>query len=127
MKLRIRDDSLRLRLTVSEVDRIGSGQAVTGRTRFPGGSTLIYTLRPDAGCEEMTASFDPPAGVIEVCIPAADGRTWQADSAQVGLNARLRLADEATLALLIEKDFACLDPGVQEDQSDTFERPGTLQ
>jgi hypothetical protein len=35
------------------------------------------------------------------------------------------VCQDKTLQLLIEKDFRCLDEGVPEDQSDTFENPLT--
>lgn len=125
MKLRIRDDSMRLRLAVSEVDAIGAGNAVTGRIRFPGGNQLIYSLRPDADCSSMTAGFDPAGSRLEVRLPMAAGRAWHADPLAIGMRAVLPMAEGAELTLLVEKDFACLDPGVEQDETDTFERPAS--
>ena len=44
MKLRIRGDSLRLRLTRSEVDAIGAAHSVSETMHLPDGSELGYTL-----------------------------------------------------------------------------------
>ena len=41
MKLRILDDSIRLRLDRDEVEHLGAGGAVEGATRFLGGSPSI--------------------------------------------------------------------------------------
>jgi Na+-transporting NADH:ubiquinone oxidoreductase subunit NqrA len=43
MKLRIRGDSIRLRLKVSEVDRIAAGESIVEETHFPD-SVLTYRL-----------------------------------------------------------------------------------
>ena len=45
MKLRIRGNTLRLRLSRSEVDLVGQGKEVEESTSFPGGGKLQYVLR----------------------------------------------------------------------------------
>ena len=45
MKLRIRGNTLRLRLSRSEVDSVGQGKEVEESTSFPGGGKLQYVLR----------------------------------------------------------------------------------
>ncbi|HCD26613.1 MAG TPA: hypothetical protein DER02_03775, partial [Gammaproteobacteria bacterium] len=45
VKLRLRGNTLRLRLTVGEVAALGAGDEVTEATLFPDGSTLRYRLR----------------------------------------------------------------------------------
>lgn len=126
MKLRIRDNSLRLRLTVPEVDAIADHRTVTASVTFPGGHALTYALRPDGTCQELEASFDPLRGRMEIRLPAAAGREWQADPQAISLRARLLLAGGDTLQLLVEKDFACLDPRLDEDQADAFARPQAI-
>ena len=66
MKLRILDNSIRLRLDRSEVARAGRGELVEGRTHFPGGRHLSYVLEigergPDAEFHESCIRlFFPP-------------------------------------------------------------------
>ncbi len=47
MKLRIKGDSLRLRLTQGEVTALDTGGVVEEKVRFGGGAALIYRLRRD--------------------------------------------------------------------------------
>jgi len=118
MKLRILDDSIRLRLTQSEVAEIGDRRRVEGRTRFPGGDELCYALVA-AQVDAPTASFE--AGQVTVTVPIADALDW-ARSDRVGIESHLSL-DHGELRVLIEKDFRCLAPRDGEDQSDAFAHP----
>lgn len=122
MKLRVLDDSLRLRLGRSEVTRLANGEAVEGRTHFPGG-VFVYRV---VTCEDEAggASFD--AGSIEVRLSRERVARW-ATTDEVSLRGTQALADGGTLRILVEKDFQCLaprdpgeDPGVD---SDAFENP----
>lgn len=66
MKLRLLDDSIRLRLSRSEVVAGGEGSIVEGRTRFPDGSKFTFALEalekgaPPAG-EDQSDMFRNPA------------------------------------------------------------------
>ena len=51
MKLRIQDDSLRLRLTRGEVDDLSRGLAVERTARFPGGRALQYVVTGSASAD----------------------------------------------------------------------------
>ena len=44
MKLRIKDNSIRLRLTQTEVERIGNGDQIHSNLNFPGGEKVSYLL-----------------------------------------------------------------------------------
>lgn len=121
MKLRIRGDSLRLRLTRGEVQQLRATGRVSATTRF-GPRTLEYALC-STEIDAPRARFE--ADCIEVALPRALANTW-ADSEQVGIEAEQDLdlpADAGTLRLLIEKDFQCLAPRDGEQDSDTFPHP----
>ena len=115
MKLRILDDSIRYRLSRSEVDSIGEGQGVSSSTSFPGGGLLTYMFSPSDQLK-VSASFDN--NIIMVRIPGPDGSKW-------AHNEEVALVDGEIdgLHILIEKDFHCLDPREGEDQSDLFPHP----
>ncbi len=121
MKLRIRGNSIRLRVTQSEVAKLVAGLAVEETTTI-GDRHFGYALvpAPSAAADSagISASFD--GGNLTVCIPAAQASSWGA-SAEVGIEAQL-----GELALLIEKDFACLDPRDGAEDSDTFPNPKAL-
>lgn len=120
MKLRIVDDSLRLRLTRSEVASIERGTAVEARTHFPGGVTLTYALEV-AQVDRISATFDAPRILVllprEVALPWASGN-------DVSLHGQQPL-DHGVFQILVEKDFTCVEPRDGEDQSDLYPNPKT--
>ncbi len=121
MKLRIRGDSLRLRLKRGEVDQIAMGKSVSEQTHFPG-SVLTYRLDVSDGIE-ISASFD--RGSLVISLPKSRVSDW-AGSDEVSLFAEQKLTGAGSLSLLIEKDFSCLEPGHHrdcEDDEDTFPHP----
>lgn len=124
MKLRIRANSIRLRLKRSEVDMLAAGTSIVEQTHFP---NSILTFRLDiAEISEIAASFDD--GNINVSIPKTKVLDW-ANTDEVSLFAEQKLSGADSLSLLIEKDFACLEPGHNrncEDDEDTFPHPSKL-
>lgn len=118
MKLRIRGDSLRLRLTRGEVRQLRETGRVVETTHF-GDAELSYQLLA-ADVPSPVARFD--GGSIVVSLPRTQAEAW-ADSEQVGITATQAVA-HGSLALLIEKDFRCLAPREGEDDSDAFPHPG---
>lgn len=120
MKLRIRGNTLRLRLTQTEVATLADAGEVCEHTAFGGGSALCYCLRADARASRVAARFAD--GRIDVAVPAAIVAHW-ATSEQVSIEAEQPTGGDAPLALLIEKDFACLAERPGEDDSDAFPHP----
>lgn len=116
MKLRIRGDSVRLRLTRGDVRELLATGAVDDATRFPGGSTFRYRLTALTDCSEVGASF--AGATLTVALPAGLARGW-GESEEVGIRLALPL-DAGELGLLIEKDFPCLTARPGEDDSDAF-------
>ena len=120
MKLRIRDSSIRLRLTQGEVEQVRASGLVRGRTRFPGSHSFDYVL------ESSPATVKPEAhmssNVLTVRVPQLDIAGW-ADSDKISIAAKQDLGDGEELTILVEKDFACLAPREEEDESDMFPNP----
>ena len=121
MKLRIRGNSIRMRLKVSEVESIGAGERIEEKTQFPG-SALTYGLEV-ADIAEMETRFTD--GKILVRLPRKAAEEW-AGNDTVSLVAEQNLSDTETISVLIEKDFKCLAPGHHRDcldDEDTFPHP----
>ena len=120
MKLRVLDNSIRLRLTRTEVDLIASEGLVNGHVAFAGTYTFDYVL------ESSPATVKPEAhisnNVLTVRIPQEEIHNW-ANSEQVSILSEQILGDGAVLKLRVEKDFACLAPREGEDESDMFAHP----
>jgi hypothetical protein len=123
MKLRIRGNSIRLRLGESEVAQLVQDGRVSESIQFSAfpGSQLTYTVETSPDTKEMTARFADSE--IKVTVPESLGQGW-ANSEQVGLKQVQPIDCEVNLSILIEKDFRCLEPRPGEDQSDTFTNPG---
>ena len=118
MKLRIRGNSLRLRLTRTEVADFGQSGCVTDEIVFGPGQALRYSLRRSDESGDIVASFAD--GRIDVCVPTAAARSWATSEA---VSLRAGEADDGEPTVLIEKDFACLVEREGEDDSDAYPHP----
>lgn len=119
MKLRIQDNSIRLRLTRSEVDALVADGSVTASVSFPNGARLEYSLETSSLTGQPQAQFAMDRLVVQ--IPQAVARRW-AVTEEVSITGGERL-EEGELSILVEKDFACLTPREGEDESDMFPHP----
>jgi hypothetical protein len=122
MKIRIRGDSVRLRLKRGEVDQLAAGTSIVEETHFP---DAVLTYRLDVSDNgSILASFDN--GSLAVSLPMSRVLDW-ASTDEVSLFAEQELSGTSSLSLLIEKDFKCLEPGHHrdcDDDEDTFPHPG---
>ena len=114
MKLRLRHNSVRLRLTQGEVAQLRDSGSVEERIEFSPDQTLAYRVVSDPDQASIAASF--VGGNILLTVPTATVRQW-ADSEQVEMQAG------GALRISIEKDFKCLDAAHPEDDVDTFPNP----
>jgi hypothetical protein len=121
MKLRLLDDSIRMRLSRSEVVAANETGVVEGKTRFPDGSLFTFALEALEGASEPAAAYE--SGRLAVRIPTAEISAWATDETAVSLTGELDLPGGGPLTLLVEKDFECLAPRAGEDQSDLFTNP----
>lgn len=121
MKLRIRGDSIRLRLKRGEVDQIATGTSIVEETHFP---NTVLTFRLDVSANNaVSASFNN--GSMVISLPKSRVLEW-AGSDEVSMLAEQKLSGTGALSILIEKDFSCLEPGHHRDcadDADTFPHP----
>src|SRR5262245_34932557 len=119
MKLRIRGNSIRLRLLQSEVAGLRETGVVTERTHLAG-AALTYSLRSANSANEISALLD--ANEISVFLPENVAKEW-AESDAVGLSAEQKIDDTNILKILVEKDYTCLDRRDDPDNADAFPHP----
>ena len=121
MKLRIKGDSLRLRVSRSEVARLLAGDCLEDTIHFaPDPSAkFTYALREEPSVSRPSVQF--AGNRVTILVPAGQANAWGITD-QVGIAEDISLGGVGTLALLIEKDFACLDRS-DEDNQDTFPNP----
>jgi hypothetical protein len=124
VKLRILDNSIRLRLGQAEVASLQGQGYVSSTTGFPDAQVLSYTLESSPACVAPTASF--ANGAIIVRVPESSVRGW-ATSAQVTIEGEQILDDGDRLLLRVEKDFSCLVPSEGEDDTDAYPHPKAEQ
>ena len=122
MKLRIRGDSLRLRLSQGDVGRLVEEGLVASTTHFAPGAEgrLGCLLVADAAAVVLAAELEPRT--IRVRMPI-DLVQLLADTEEVGVRAEQDAGDGRTLTILVEKDFECIAPRVGEPESDGFPNP----
>jgi len=109
MKLRLEENSLRLRLSEAEVRQF----AATGRVAYtiafgPGpGQTLDYALErlPEASAAPGV-QVRYAAGALAVEVPAALARSWT-DTENIGFKGQVLVAEGQELRILVEKDLDC--------------------
>lgn len=118
MKLRIRGNSVRLRLTKSEVEQFCNEGTYTDTVDF-GPEQLTYSLVVKEGIHDLVAEFTNNA--ISVFTPLEVQQEWYSND-RVGYSAKIITMAGNELSLLVEKDFVCMDESV-EDQSDNYPNP----
>jgi len=124
MKLRIKGDSLRLRVSPSEMTRLLQFGRVDETIHFgpQHDAKLTYALVTSVADARQNAAisvrYEPQE--VAVVVSAAQARSW-ADGSNVGVYAEI---DTGTgkLDIAVEKDFACLDKN-DEQNEDTFPNP----
>ena len=121
MKLRIKGDSLRVRLAQGEMRALAERGEVEDRVSFPGGAALRYRLRIDRNSDEISSSYS--SNVIEILVPEAQAQRW-CGTDLVTLSATEAIG-AGELRIVLEKDWACLAPREGEDESDNFPHPGS--
>ena len=120
MKIKIKGNTVRLRLSKTEVAQVVEQKVISDRVGFPDGA-LIYTLSQGKG-DEVKASFRN--NEIRVEAPALGIETW-GTTEQVGFSAQLPLPDGQELSVLVEKDFQYNIERKEEDESDLYDNPMT--
>lgn len=121
MKLRIKGNSLRLRITRPELNRLMNEGRIEETISFAPDdrSRLIYSLEHTATTSAPTVRYVPPS--LEVRIPTTQAQKWSLGE-DVGISAKIDLGPKGSLDLLLEKDFACLHGG-EEENRDAFPNP----
>lgn len=121
MKLRIKGNSLRLRVSCSDVDRLLEKGRIeeTIHFGFDADARLTYALEHANAPEEIAALHRNRE--VAVVLSSQSAQRWAASPDQIGIYGSVRV-HSGELALLVEKDFACLDDA-NADNEDTFPNP----
>ena len=119
MKLRIRGNTLRLRVSKTEHAAVQKRGAVQDAIRFGPRARLVYRLEVAAN-DRFAAEFAGDS--ITVRVPRAALAKWGRDE-EVSMRGKQKIGRAGTLAILVEKDFECLKPRTGDDATDLFMNP----
>lgn len=118
MKLRFHGNTLRLRLSQSDVARLVETGRVEEQVTFGAGQRLEYAIETgvvEAGeAGEMRASFED--GRIRVTLESPAAKRW-IEGSEAGIEGKT-----GPLHILVEKDFQCLHGDAEQD-ADAFPNP----
>ncbi len=115
MKLRFKENTLRLRLNQTEVRALASGKTLEQHVDFPGGGRLSYLLATGA-----SASVGLLDNVIGVTLETTQARAWAA-AEEVGIYFEVATSAR-TLRVSVEKDLECVDGPPEEYDPDAYPR-----
>jgi Family of unknown function (DUF7009) len=121
VKVRIKGNSLRLRIPRSELEKLVRHGRIEETISFgpDEGARQIWALEHSASLNAATVRFAPPE--IAVAFPSSEVERW-APGEEVGIYASIDLGSNGTLDLIVEKDFACLH-GSADENRDAFPNP----
>ncbi|RIV35305.1 hypothetical protein D2V08_08095 [Flagellimonas lutimaris] len=118
MKIRIKGNSIRFRLTQSEVQQLSEMGSVKETAEF-GPNVFQYQVKLMSSVQNLQASYSN--NTILMMVPEADGKKWFHNDT-IGFEHEMELSTGKKLHLLLEKDFTCLE-NRDEDQSDNYPNP----
>jgi hypothetical protein len=119
MKIRIKSNSVRFRLSKSEVASLVANGYLEEKTEFESNTLKYIVTVTDAS----NMSIDFSNGNINLLAPQKLVQKWSSSN-MISLEQMMPLKNEVQLHILLEKDFKCIDAIASEDQSDYFENPG---
>ena len=118
MKLRIKGNTLRLRLTQREVAQLDESGRVEEEVAFSPGVALHYAVEVREGLDAPRADLDGCR--LRVALPDAAARRW-ITSDDTGIEVEQPNGSAEPLRIAVEKDFACLHR--PSDSADVFPNP----
>ena len=115
MKLRIKGNTIRIRLSEAEVNLIAEGIPVIEETQFPS-SALTYKVQLSAS---EAADFND--NVVQINLTQDEIDRW-AMTDEVTISKEMAIPNDNILSILVEKDFKCLTVR-PEDESELYPNP----
>ena len=121
MKLRIRGNTIRFRLSQKEVMQFSETGQVEDATVFGAGpdERLTYAIRVDEGTKEVSVDYSP--GAVVVLCPVATATQW-VEGDDEGFDGNIEIGGD-TLRISVEKDFECLHKEPREDDQGSYPHP----
>jgi hypothetical protein len=122
MKLRLKGNSIRVRLDRRDIEGLINRGRIDDAVRFGPGSGMAFSYTVEVGAaprNRPTASY--VAGRLWIVIDRGDAEAWR-DSDRVGFDHE-QVVDGGVVRVILEKDLACLDRPVGEESDDAWAFP----
>lgn len=121
MKIRIKGNSIRLRLTKTDIQNLKENGIVEEKTILGTEEIFKYSLVVDDKISTISAEFQ--AGKITVFLSEKEADILT-ETDEITVEGSQNNGEEKGLFLLVEKDLQCLDI-THEDQTDMYENTKT--
>lgn len=122
MKLRLRENSIRLRLLQTEVRQLCASGNVSERIIFGVRPTETLTYSLSVSGEAKTIYAQMIDNKIEIFLPVKIAEIW-ADTNEIGLYETQDIGDLGELKITVEKDFVCVERPADEDNKEAIPHP----
>ena len=120
MKLRLKGDSIRVRLDRPDIERLNNEGRVDDAVRFGPGLAFSYAVEVGpAPRGRPSASY--AAGSLLIRIDPEDAEEWLGGD-RLGFD-HVQPVDGGAVRVLLEKDFACIDRPAGEEADDAYAFP----
>ena len=119
MKIRIKGNFIRFRLTKSDVEQLSIQGIVTEETHIDPKTVFRYSLKSNTEINNLEVSYKNDH--LQINMPGRNAEEW-VNNSKVGYSNIIEIDSKTKLELLIEKDFQCLDE-TSEDQTDNYPNP----
>jgi len=117
MKIRCTENSVRLRLRKSDLNKLRKEEKIFESVTFPALNKFSFGISIHDDFGGLGAEFD--AGLINILLPKTTFKKWF-ESEALSIEENVLYNKEESIHILIEKDLPCKDRA-DEDKSDTFE------
>ncbi len=123
MKLRLRENSIRLRLLQSEVKKLQETghYSETITLGLSPDQQFVYAIRILKDYKEVSAQIKN--NHFEILLPDNTAKDWIENDDVVGIYQTQNIDDVLDLKITIEKDFACPTRPMDKDNLDAFPNP----
>ena len=123
MKVRIKDSSIRFRLSSSDIKKLYKKGKVASSCKFGSSSAFKYTVKSNAKANPDYLCIDLKTNHIKIELSSKDVKEWYKTDLE-GFDAEMDNGTDAGLYVLIEKDWQCLKPR-DEDESNLYPNPNS--
>lgn len=123
MKIRIKDSSIRFRLSASDIKTLYKKGKVVSVCNFGSTSQFKYSVVSKKGSNTDYICVYLKKNHIKIELSVSDVKEWYKTDLE-GFDADMDNGTDGGLYVLLEKDWQCLTPR-DEDESNLFPNPNT--